>query len=196
MFYSRFIKSIVRASWNGNLSKASIKMQPYLFILYLIYSVPLLARSDQLHPLNSVRMLNDLLQFDGIPISVYLRVCWPPAVIAQTYRTLVYHRITTLDHRRRHDRIALPPLLAPSLIVVDMDCACAQNWMSLMSATDMGHPIRWLLIRSNGTENMVWDGVPAWLDSHITVATWNSTAFKLEQGNIIWNPLYNKTLLK
>lgn len=144
------------------------------------------AQADHLYHTNSVRMLNDVLHMElGHKTAVYLTVCWPPAEITRIYNQMPLP-ISLLRSPADLAQKAFVLNDATTLIVVDLDCPLTTSWISQVNDSYFKHPMRWLVLSANVesmNDSSLWNEVPVWMDSHVTLATWDGVSFQLKQGN-------------
>lgn len=156
----------------------------------------------------SVRMVADVLHNEHLPTHVFMANCWSPSQNAHASRSLGYpvSFVETVDDGRFQIAAGVNRNLV--LIVVDLECSWKRGWLAAVgfewesltlptnfktnfgvqiNTTYLEHPIRWLLLTAQQLDadesSQLWQNVQMWVDSHITVATWNSGAssFHLEQ---------------
>lgn len=157
---------------------------------------------------HSIRMISDVLHHERIPTNVFLVTCWTPAQNAVAYRSLNY----PASFRPVHEPFTLSADVNRNvvMVIVDLDCGWSEGWFAEVCVNDNNNfnsgggdkltvginimqvdpsylelPIRWLILTPHqlAEHEQPWYNVPMWVDSHVTLATWNATdrSYRLEQ---------------
>lgn len=153
-------------------------MKAIVLVLVLEF-IGVAAAVNRSHYQHSIGLLVDLLQHEvASPIAVVLFAsCWPPSDHVRLFK------ITPLPIKKCDHSAELPD--GVSLTVLDLNCKGALDLLLQTNLMALSHPRRWLIFNNRNatmtSNGHIWENIPIWVDSHITVAMWNGTGFGLSQ---------------